>query len=71
MVSNFLSSGITPKECISEIIIAILGGSDTMSITLHSVFLYTITNPRVYSLLTAEILSEQLPSSTPIPSSRY
>ncbi|CZR67450.1 related to pisatin demethylase (cytochrome P450) [Phialocephala subalpina] len=56
MLSHFLSAGITPTECIYESMIAILGGSDTMSIALRSVMLFTITNPRVYNILVSSIL---------------
>ncbi|KAE8443237.1 hypothetical protein EG329_002105 [Mollisiaceae sp. DMI_Dod_QoI] len=56
MLTTFLSAGITHTECISESIITILGGSDTMSIALRSCLLFIITNPRIYNKLVSEIL---------------
>src|SRR5690348_7674519 len=57
MLSTFLSNGITHQEAIYESMVAILGGSDTMSIALRATMLFIITNPRIYNRLTSEILS--------------
>ncbi|KAF8850435.1 cytochrome P450 [Acephala macrosclerotiorum] len=71
MLSHFLSAGITPTECIYESMVTILGGSDTMSIALRSIMLFTITNPRVYNTLVSSILefsaslhNDMIPSTT-------
>jgi cytochrome P450 len=64
MLSPFLSNGITHQEAIYESMVTILGGSDTMSITLRSCLLFSITNPRVYNTLVSEILSHSLSANS-------
>ena len=48
MLDSFLEHGVPPQEAIFELIITILGGSDTTSIGIRSTLLFIITNPRVY-----------------------
>ena len=55
MLDSFLEHGVPPQEAIFELIITILGGSDTTSIGIRSTLLFIITNPRVYYKLQAEI----------------
>ena len=55
MLDSFLAHGVVPEEAIFELIITILGGSDTTSIGIRSTLLFIITNPRVYYKLQAEI----------------
>jgi cytochrome P450 len=55
MLDSFLAHGVAPREAIFELIITILGGSDTTSIGIRSTLLFIITNPRVYYKLQAEI----------------
>jgi cytochrome P450 len=60
MLDSFLAHGVAPQEAIFELIITILGGSDTTSIGIRSTLLFIITNPRVYYKLQAEIDQSKL-----------
>jgi cytochrome P450 len=55
MLASFLIQGVAPQEAVFELIITILGGSDTTSTGIRSTLLFIITNPRVYYKLQAEI----------------
>jgi cytochrome P450 len=55
MLDSFLAHGVDPQEAIFELIITILGGSDTTSIGIRSTLLFIITNPRVYYKLQVEV----------------
>ncbi|KAI1815751.1 cytochrome P450 oxidoreductase [Poronia punctata] len=55
VVSALLKRGMSPEQINSELIIALVAGSDTTSTSVQSTLLCIISNPQVYSTLRAEI----------------
>ncbi|KAF5003376.1 hypothetical protein F66182_16143, partial [Fusarium sp. NRRL 66182] len=55
IVSSLLKQGMSPGQIDSELIIALVAGSDTTSTSVQSTLLSIITNPQVYNTLRAEI----------------
>lgn len=43
-----MRSGIEPGECVSEMLVAMVAGSDTTASAIRSTMLHLMTNPRVY-----------------------
>ncbi|KAI0103839.1 cytochrome P450 [Nemania sp. FL0031] len=55
MLTSFMRNGISGDELKAENILQVVAGSDTTSGALRVIFLYIVTNPRVYRILQAEI----------------
>ncbi|OKL60381.1 hypothetical protein UA08_04237 [Talaromyces atroroseus] len=55
VVSSLLNQGMSKSQIDSELIIALVAGSDTTSTAVQSTLLSIITNPQVYNTLRAEI----------------
>jgi cytochrome P450 len=62
MLGSFIAHGLTQEEAESEILVQILGGSDTTATAIRVVILYLSTNPRVLSKFLEEIAAHS-PSS--------
>lgn len=46
-----MRSGIQPGECVSEMLVAMIAGSDTTASAIRSTMLHLIANPRVYKAM--------------------
>jgi cytochrome P450 len=55
MLSSFISHGLTESDLVTESVMQILAGAETTATALRATLLHTITNPRIYSTLQAEI----------------
>ncbi|KAI1633569.1 cytochrome P450 oxidoreductase [Biscogniauxia mediterranea] len=55
VVSSLLNQGMSKDQIDSELIIALVAGSDTTSTSVQSTLLCIVTNPQVYVTLSAEI----------------
>ncbi|KUI69973.1 Pisatin demethylase [Cytospora mali] len=55
VVSSLLNRGMPVNQIDSELIIALVAGSDTTSTSVQSTLLYIVSNPRVYDILRTEI----------------
>ncbi|KAI0435650.1 cytochrome P450 [Xylaria telfairii] len=55
MLTSFMRNGLHGDELKVENILQVVAGSDTTSGSLRGIFLYLMTNPRVYQKLQAEI----------------
>ncbi|KAF2970325.1 hypothetical protein GQX73_g3174 [Xylaria multiplex] len=55
VISSLLSRGLSKEQIDSELVIALVAGSDTTSTSVQSTLLAVITNPRVYNTLRAEV----------------
>ncbi|KAJ8126490.1 hypothetical protein O1611_g7149 [Lasiodiplodia mahajangana] len=55
MLTSFMRNGISGEELKVENVLQVFAGSDTTSASLRVIFLYIVTNPRVYKILQAEI----------------
>lgn len=57
MLGSFLKHGLTPAEAQGEMLVAVLGGSDTTATALRTTLLHIITSPDTYARLSNEIRS--------------
>ncbi|KAI1161936.1 cytochrome P450 [Nemania serpens] len=55
MLTSFMKNGISGDDLKAEQVLQIAAGSETTSAALNGIFLYVLTNPRVYKFLQAEI----------------
>ena len=55
MLASFIRNGITGDDLFQEVFEQILAGSDTTAASIRTIFLYTVSHPRVYNKLREEI----------------
>ncbi|OAA66530.1 cytochrome P450 [Niveomyces insectorum RCEF 264] len=55
MLGAFVRNGLTQRECETEALFQIIAGSDTTATAIRMTLLYTMTTPRVYRRLQAEV----------------
>ncbi|KAI1266252.1 cytochrome P450 [Xylariaceae sp. FL1019] len=55
MLTSFMKNGLSGSELKTDVILQIVAGSDTTGGSLRCIFLYIMTNPRVYKKLQMEI----------------
>lgn len=54
---SLIKKGLTQEECESEGLFLIVGGTESTASAIRSILIHTMTSPRVYQQLKAEILS--------------
>jgi cytochrome P450 len=55
MFASFVRHGLDTDELVSESVLEVVAGSDTIATALRCMFLYSTTHPRVYAKVRAEI----------------
>ncbi|KAH8788237.1 pisatin demethylase [Diaporthe sp. PMI_573] len=56
-LGSLIKKGLTQEECESEGLFLIVGGTESTASAIRSILIHTMTSPRVYQQLKAEILS--------------